>query len=57
MKDTDYVAPEEQRTRLVSVHQRKPDGSLEPQPIETPFTPSRPSSGAAAASSRRPPII
>ncbi len=39
MKDTDYVAPEEQRTRLVSVHQRKPDGSLEPQPIETPFTP------------------
>jgi methyl acetate hydrolase len=39
MKDTDYVFSQQQRTRLVSVHQRRPDGSLEPQPIETPFTP------------------
>jgi methyl acetate hydrolase len=39
MKDTDYVFSQQQRARLVSVHQRKPDGSLEPQPMETPFTP------------------
>jgi methyl acetate hydrolase len=29
MKDTDYVVSQKQQTRLASVHQRKPDGSLE----------------------------
>src|SRR6516165_2206614 len=39
MRDTDYVFSQEQRARLVSVHQRKGGDSLEPQPLETPFTP------------------
>jgi methyl acetate hydrolase len=30
MADTDYVISEAQRSRLVSVHQRRPDGSLDP---------------------------
>jgi len=30
MTDTDYVISSAQQSRLVSVHQRKPDGSLEP---------------------------
>ena len=30
MSDTDYVISSAQRSRLVSAHQRKPDGSLEP---------------------------
>src|SRR5262249_58319435 len=29
MKDTDYAISSTQQTRLVGVHQRKPDGSLE----------------------------
>jgi methyl acetate hydrolase len=39
MKDTGFATTEEQRARQVRVHQRKADGSLEPQPLETPFTP------------------
>jgi len=39
MTDTDYVFSPQQEARLVSVHQRKPDGSLEPQPLVAPFTP------------------
>jgi len=39
MKDTDYVASPDMRARLVNVHQRKPDGSLDAQPLETPITP------------------
>jgi CubicO group peptidase (beta-lactamase class C family) len=39
MTDTDYVFSPQQEARLVSVHQRKPDGSLEPQPLTAPFTP------------------
>ncbi|MBV8746583.1 MAG: beta-lactamase family protein, partial [Xanthobacteraceae bacterium] len=39
MNDTGFVSTPEQRARQVSVHQRKSDGSLEPQPLETPFTP------------------
>ncbi|MBV8140168.1 MAG: serine hydrolase, partial [Deltaproteobacteria bacterium] len=39
MNDTGFATTPEQRARQVSVHQRKPDGSLEPQPLETPFTP------------------
>jgi CubicO group peptidase (beta-lactamase class C family) len=39
MKDTTFVLTPEQRARQASVHQRMPDGSLQPQPLETPFTP------------------
>lgn len=39
MKDTGFVTSPEQRARQVSVHQRLEDGSLQPQPLETPFTP------------------
>ena len=39
MKDTDYVFSQQQQARLVSVHQRKPDGSLGPQPQTPPITP------------------
>jgi CubicO group peptidase (beta-lactamase class C family) len=39
MKDSGFVTSPEQRARQASVHQRKPDGSLDPQPLETPFTP------------------
>jgi CubicO group peptidase (beta-lactamase class C family) len=39
MNDTGFTTTPEQRARQVSVHQRKSDGSLEPQPLETPFTP------------------
>src|SRR5438132_2295412 len=36
MADTDYVISSAQQSRLVSVHQRKPDGSLEPTPAPDP---------------------
>lgn len=39
MKDTGFVTTPEQRARQASVHQRQADGSLQPQPLETPFTP------------------
>jgi CubicO group peptidase (beta-lactamase class C family) len=39
MKDTGFATTQEQRARQASVHQRSSDGSLEPQPLETPFTP------------------
>jgi methyl acetate hydrolase len=39
MKDSGFVASPEQRARQAIVHQRKPDGTLEPQPLETQFTP------------------
>jgi methyl acetate hydrolase len=39
MKDTGFVTTPEQRARQVNVHQRQADGSLDPQPLETPFTP------------------
>jgi CubicO group peptidase (beta-lactamase class C family) len=39
MKDTDFVASADMRARQTSYHQRKPDGSLEPQPLETQFKP------------------
>jgi CubicO group peptidase (beta-lactamase class C family) len=39
MKDTGFATTAEQRARQASVHQRKPDGSLDPQPLETPFVP------------------
>ena len=39
MKDTGFVTSPEQRARQASVHQRQADGTLVPQPLETPFTP------------------
>jgi methyl acetate hydrolase len=39
MNDTGFTTTPEQRARQASVHQRKADASLEPQPLETPFTP------------------
>ena len=39
MKDSGFVSSPEQRARQASVHQRQADGSLVPQPLETPFVP------------------
>lgn len=39
MNDTGFAASPEQRARQVNVHQRMPDGSLQPQPFETQFVP------------------
>jgi CubicO group peptidase (beta-lactamase class C family) len=39
MKDTGFVINAEQRARQTHYHQRKPDGTLEAQPLETPFKP------------------
>jgi methyl acetate hydrolase len=36
MKDTSFSTSPDQDARLVAVHQRAPDGSLTPQPFETP---------------------
>jgi CubicO group peptidase (beta-lactamase class C family) len=36
MTDTGFLVSAEQRARQASVHQRHPDGSLEPQPFEQP---------------------
>src|SRR5215471_10793890 len=39
MKDSGYVTSDEQRARQAIVHVRQADGSLAPQPLETPFRP------------------
>jgi len=39
MKDSGYVTSDEQRARQAIVHVRQGDGSLVPQPLETPFRP------------------
>jgi CubicO group peptidase (beta-lactamase class C family) len=39
MKDSGFVASAEQRERQTNWHQRQADGSLQPQPYETQFTP------------------
>ena len=39
MMDTGFATTPGQRARQASVHQRQADGSLQPQPLETPFTP------------------
>jgi CubicO group peptidase (beta-lactamase class C family) len=39
MSDTGFVASPDMRARQVSVHQRQGDGSLAPQPLETPSKP------------------
>jgi methyl acetate hydrolase len=53
MTDTGYVTSDEQRARLPSVHQRQADGTLAPQPLETPFTPEfRPGGGGLYSTGR-----
>ena len=39
MQDSGYVTSDEQRARQARVHQRQADGTLAPQPLETPSTP------------------
>jgi len=39
MSDTGFTTTPAQRARQAHVHQRRPDGSLEPQPLPEPFTP------------------
>lgn len=39
MNDTSYAISPERASRQASVHKRKGDGSLEPRPLETVFTP------------------
>ena len=53
MKDTGYVTSTEQRARQAIVHQRQADGSLMPQPLETPFTPEFWSAGGPLYSTAR----
>jgi methyl acetate hydrolase len=47
MKDTGFMTSDEQRARQAIVHQRQPDGSLTPQPLETRQTPEFFSGGGA----------
>jgi methyl acetate hydrolase len=47
MKDTGFMTSDEQRSRQAVVHQRQPDGSLTPQPLETRQTPEFFSGGGA----------
>ena len=53
MKDSGYVTSAEQRGRQAIVHQRGRDGSLAPQPLETPFTPEFWSGGGGLYSTAR----
>ena len=39
MKDTGFMTSDEQRSRQATVHQRRKDGGLVPQPLETHVTP------------------
>ncbi len=53
MKDSGYVTSAEQRARQARVHQRQADGTLVPQPLETPFTPEFWSAGGPLYSTGR----
>jgi len=53
MKDSGYVTSDEQRSRQARVHQRQADGTLVPQPLETPFTPEFWSGGGPLYSTAR----
>jgi methyl acetate hydrolase len=46
MHDTGFSITEDQRAREASLHVRKPDGMLLPQPLEKPTVPKVPSGGA-----------
>jgi CubicO group peptidase (beta-lactamase class C family) len=45
MSDTGFVISAEQHAREASVHKRKPDGTLEAEPLEKPSTPTKFSGG------------
>jgi len=53
MKDSGYITSAEQRARQARVHQREADGTLVPQPLETPFTPEFWSAGGPLYSTGR----
>ena len=53
MQDSGYVTSDEQRARQASVHQRQADGTLAPQPLETPSTPEFWSGGGRLYSTAR----
>jgi CubicO group peptidase (beta-lactamase class C family) len=51
MADTGFTISAEQRSREASVHKRKPDGTLEAEPMEKPSTPTKFSGGGGIYSS------
>jgi CubicO group peptidase (beta-lactamase class C family) len=53
MQDSGYVTSDEQRSRQARVHQRQADGTLVPQPLETPSTPEFWSGGGPLYSTAR----
>src|SRR5216683_3854689 len=53
MRDSGYVTSDEQRSRQARVHLRQADGTLAPQPLETPFTPEFWSAGGPLYSTAR----
>jgi methyl acetate hydrolase len=53
MTDTGFAATPEQRARQARVHQRHPDGTLEPQPLPEPFVPEFYAGGGGLLSSAR----
>src|SRR5262245_16556445 len=53
MKDSGYITSDEQRARQARVHQRQADGTLVPQPLETPSTPEFWSGGGGLYSTGR----
>ena len=53
MQDSGYVTSDEQRARQARVHQRQADGTLAPQPLETPSTPEFWSGGGPLYSTAR----
>ncbi|MGE0258878.1 MAG: serine hydrolase domain-containing protein [Alphaproteobacteria bacterium] len=53
MRDTGFATTPEQRGRQAPVHQKHPDGSLEPQPLPEPFVPEFRAGGSALLSTAR----
>jgi methyl acetate hydrolase len=53
MRDSGYRTSDEQRSRQARVHQRQPDGTLVPQPLEVAFTPEFWSGGGPLYSTAR----
>src|SRR6266700_1421716 len=53
MRDSGYRTSDEQRSRQARVHQRQPDGTLVPQPLEAAFTPELWSGGGPLYSTAR----
>jgi len=53
MRDTGFAPTDQQRARHALVHQRRADGSLEPQPLPPSFTPEFYAGGGGLASTAR----